>query len=146
MKHAWGTRALTADDRNVERLTRKRWGVFLALAAMVVHALIPNGWMPASGEARAQGAQIVICTAMGAKTVMVVDGDGQKSDHSQKSEQQAPCAFAAVAALAPPVSVTFAIILRESDAAATAVAVRQFDAARTTPWQSRAPPAATRLI
>ncbi|HEY0300274.1 MAG TPA: hypothetical protein VGC36_03010 [Rhizomicrobium sp.] len=63
--------------------------VSLALCAMVLRALLPDGWMPAAGAA-----PFVICAADGTHR------DGKTPD--QAPREHAPCAFAAAAPLSPP--------------------------------------------
>jgi hypothetical protein len=70
---------------------RRSIAVTLALCAMVLRALLPDGWMPA-----ASGATLVICSIDGVHT-----GGGLPSDPAQE-HSHAPCAFAAAAHLAPP--------------------------------------------
>ncbi len=69
--------------------------VSLALCAMVLRALLPDGWMPA-----AAGSPFVICSVDG------VHGGGKQP--SDPARERAPCAFAAAAHLAPPALVPFA--------------------------------------
>lgn len=64
----------------------------LALAAMVLRAFLPDGWMPASA-----GAPFRICSFDG------VHSGGQRPDGPAQERPHAPCAFAAVGHLAPPV-------------------------------------------
>jgi hypothetical protein len=66
--------------------------VSLALCAMLLRALLPDGWMPA---AQANGAPLVICTMDGTHHRQAPTQPGQERSH-------APCAFAAAAPLAPP--------------------------------------------
>ncbi|MEI9888576.1 MAG: hypothetical protein WDN08_19160 [Rhizomicrobium sp.] len=65
--------------------------VSLALCAMVLRALLPDGWMP---SADASLGPIVICAADGTHK------DGKTPD--QAPREHAPCAFAAAAPLSPP--------------------------------------------
>ncbi|MEI9991247.1 MAG: hypothetical protein WDM86_14525 [Rhizomicrobium sp.] len=71
--------------------------ISLALCAMVLRALLPDGWMPA-----AAGAPFVICSVDG-----VHDGGKQPGDPARE-HSHAPCAFAAAAPLAPPQVAGFA--------------------------------------
>jgi len=70
----------------------------LALFAAVVRALVPPGFMLAAHEGRVD---IVICTVDGAKTV---SGQTRESDGRGPAlaGMSAPCAFAGLAAAAPP--------------------------------------------
>jgi len=70
-----------------------------ALAAMILHALLPAGWMPA------RGGQLVICTGQGAAVAAdrfsaLDPGDASKSP--PQSKQDHPCAFAGHSAGAVP--------------------------------------------
>jgi hypothetical protein len=63
----------------------------LALAAMLLRALLPDGWMPSD---QAGGAFFTICSVEHGRH----EGKAPQSD----SHTHAPCAFAAAATLAPP--------------------------------------------
>jgi hypothetical protein len=65
--------------------------VSLALCAMVLRALLPEGWMPAASAA----APLVICSIDGTHHSKAPGAPAQP-------QSQAPCAFAAAAPLAPP--------------------------------------------
>src|ERR1700760_2250340 len=67
--------------------------VSLALCAMLLRALLPDGWMPA---AAGTGAFFEICSVDGTHT------GGSKAPTKQDQQQHAPCAFAAVGHLSPP--------------------------------------------
>ena len=67
--------------------------VSLALCAMLLRALLPDGWMPAATA----GTPFVICSVDGVRS-----GGKQPADPARESSH-APCAFAAAAHLAPPV-------------------------------------------
>jgi hypothetical protein len=71
--------------------------VALALAAMLLRALLPDGWMP-SGHAG--GAFFTICSVA---TVHHESGKQPEQEH-----RHAPCAFAAASPLAPPAFASFA--------------------------------------
>jgi hypothetical protein len=103
----------------------------LLLAALLLQALVPLGWMP--GAAQLGQAAWIICTADGGIT-------HGTPGHDQDRQQQ-PCAFAAAHALAAPDAHAFAVPLFQAAAAepaATPYAVRL--AARFTPGSPRAPP------
>jgi hypothetical protein len=75
----------------------------LLLAAFMLRALIPTGWMPqASGSG--DGVTLVICTVAGLKQITLgPDGHSQPADDSsQANSGNDVCPFAAVAKLAPP--------------------------------------------
>jgi hypothetical protein len=65
--------------------------VALALVAMLLRALLPDGWMP-SGQA----ASFTICS------VNVLHHESGKPSQPEQEHRHAPCAFAAAAPLAPP--------------------------------------------
>jgi hypothetical protein len=67
---------------------------------MILRALVPAGWMPATGG----GTTLTICTGSGLAQIHL-DGQGKpvKGDASHKSQDI--CPFAAVAHLAPPMPV-----------------------------------------
>lgn len=125
----------------IERLTHNatawRYAAIVALVALLVRALVPVGWMPAG--ASTQGAEIVICTLSGMKHIAV---DDQTSGDPQKhSESQAPCAFAAMASLAPPVSQQVFVAPRDVWARKLTPFAAHFASSDVTPWYSRGPPA-----
>jgi hypothetical protein len=78
----------------------RQLAVSLALAAMLLRALLPDGWMP-NTRADAAASPFVICSLGGAH-----HSDRQPAD---RDRQHGPCAFAAAGHLAPPVDVAFAI-------------------------------------
>ncbi|MBS0470770.1 MAG: hypothetical protein JSR60_06840 [Proteobacteria bacterium] len=73
------------------RLSRQL-AVSLALAAMMLRALLPDGWMPAT---QAAGSPLVICSLDGIHT-------GGKTQPGQDERGHGPCAFAAMGHLSPP--------------------------------------------
>ena len=79
--------------------------LLLAILALSVRIVVPQGYMVAQ---RGQGfsSPIVLCTADGARTVFVDNQGGATSgpaqDHSGDVHHDAPCIFAASAALASP--------------------------------------------
>ncbi|KAB7741228.1 hypothetical protein F2P47_05640 [Parvibaculum sedimenti] len=82
--------------------TARLAGFYVALAAMLFRAFLPDGWMPAppSHNTGAAWAPFVICTANG----LAERGDAHgSSQHDDDHEQRyAPCAYAAAAHLASP--------------------------------------------
>ncbi|HXC53833.1 MAG TPA: hypothetical protein VNU97_00925 [Rhizomicrobium sp.] len=72
--------------------------ISLALSAMVLRALLPDGWMPASA---AGAAPFVICGIDGAH-------DGKAPAQPGRDIRHAPCAFSAAAPLAPAGGATLA--------------------------------------
>lgn len=69
--------------------------VMLALAAMVLRALTPVGWMPG-----AAGAPITLCSADG--PIHLVVGEDGKPHKPQKDDGHQVCPFAAASHFAPP--------------------------------------------
>jgi hypothetical protein len=69
----------------------------LALVAMLLRALLPDGWMPAPPGSHAT---LVICTATGFKHI-ALPGEPSKKQHENGNES-GPCAFAAASPFAPP--------------------------------------------
>jgi hypothetical protein len=69
-------------------------GVRLALAAMLLRALVPDGWMPVANAAN--GVTIAICTANG-PTKLVVGGKDRpaKQDPAQDPRHVDMCPFSA---------------------------------------------------
>jgi hypothetical protein len=65
----------------------------LALAAMLLRAFVPNGWMPSDHA--------------GGFTICSVERHDGKKPQSQE-HTHAPCAFAAASTLAPPTFASFA--------------------------------------
>jgi len=117
--------------RGMSRTANRSIALSLALCAMVLRALLPDGWMPA-----ANAAQFVICSVDGAHHGGKAPGDAQQRTH-------APCAFGAAAPLSPPA--TGEVPFRASGA--VTVPARSVDAALPVgssahrPNAARAPPA-----
>jgi hypothetical protein len=114
----------------------------LALAAMLLRALIPVGWMPSSQIA--QGTPIVICTQYGQAHVLV-DSEGRRppapSDHENSGRTHPPCAFASIATLALPVIALAALpVLVEVETGPHLAGRSAPQVPPPAPWQSRAPP------
>jgi Protein of unknown function (DUF2946) len=119
----------------------RRTAVVLALAAMMVRAVLPAGWMPSS-QGLASGAPIVICTQTGEKHI-VLDAHGKPVPAEQQDENPShpPCAFAAAAALSlPTVSAEIAPILAVAAATVVAKPAAPTHVAISRAWRSRAPP------
>jgi len=76
----------------MSRTTFRSIATSLALCAMVLRALLPEGWMPAANAADT-GAPFVICS---------VDGTHHGGKAPGEQRTHAPCAFAAAAPLSPP--------------------------------------------
>jgi hypothetical protein len=104
----------------------------LALAAMLLRTLLPDGWMPSD---QAGGAFFTICTV-------------ERSHHDRKAPQSdehshAPCAFAAAATLAPPevVRLVFGASTPRWRVASAFTVEQPASAAPRRPNSARAPPA-----
>ncbi|HVU21953.1 MAG TPA: hypothetical protein VHE09_14570 [Rhizomicrobium sp.] len=110
----------------------------IALAAMVLRALLPAGWMPAPITS-ANASPFVICTMDGPLHRTV---DKQKPS-SDQDRAHAPCVFASAAHLSPPLAGTVA--LAPSNSAAPIFFAPSRDAVvpgtHFRPNTARAPPA-----
>jgi hypothetical protein len=106
--------------------------VALALIAILLRALLPDGWMP-GGEA----APFTICS------VNVLHHESGKPSQPEQEHRHAPCAFAAAAPLAPPAIASLALgISATSDALTPARAEGPAKSASPhRPNAARAPPA-----
>lgn len=90
-----------------------RLALYALLAAMMLRALVPAGWMPAS-DPLSGGAYIVICTSSGMKTIQV-DGNGVPVEHNDESAATPDhCAFGNTVAFglaaAPPAAAAIASV------------------------------------
>jgi hypothetical protein len=105
----------------------------LLLAALLVRALLPAGWMP--GQASLGEAAFIICTAQGDIQHGAPAQDGQ-NNHQQ------PCAFAAIPALdkTPGLIALAAPLPRTDFRAPVSPLYRTAHAARAAPQSPRAPP------
>ena len=104
----------------------------LLLAALLLRAMVPLGWMP--GTAQLGQASWIICTADG----QIQHGTPGKDDARQ---HQQPCAFAAAQAVAAPVGhVLAAPLLQVAAVENTATFAAPSVAAHFTPQSPRAPP------
>ena len=107
----------------------------LLLAALLLRALVPLGWMP--GSAQLGQAAWIICTAAGD----IQHGTPGKDDSSQ---QHQPCAFAAAHVMAAPVAHALAAPLLQTAALeSAAVPAGVSTTASFTPQAPRAPPIST---
>ena len=80
-----------------------RTGVFrLLVAAFLLRALIPIGYMPDFSALSKGVLKVVVCSAYGTKTVML-DADGKPLHDSGSQKHEAPCAFSGIASIALPV-------------------------------------------
>jgi len=101
----------------------RQLAVSLALCAMLLRALPPDGWMPST---TASGAPFEICSVDGVHTGGKAPAPAQERNHG------APCAFAAAGHLTPP---TLA-----ANAPAVPVAFLHVARAETAKLAPRAPP------
>ncbi len=109
-------------------------GLHIALAATVLHALVPPGWMPGQGP----GAPLIICTAEGGITLKAPAQRGHPADHSDRDHQLCPFAAAvhvavAANAIALPAPSAFGRTLLSAPSIARGEPP-------FTPYSSRAPP------
>jgi hypothetical protein len=99
----------------------------LALSAMLLRALVPNGWMPSDH--------------VGGLTICSIERhDGKKPQSQEKTH--APCAFAAASTLAPPTfaNLAFGASTHGHSVAADFANRRVAAAAPYRPNSARAPP------
>ncbi|MFM5908375.1 MAG: hypothetical protein ACKOPO_12455 [Novosphingobium sp.] len=116
---------------------------FLAVAALIVRAMVPSGWMPV---ADADGIRIAICSGSGPME-MVIDRNGGLHEGSPPADRAAPrdpCPFGLASAMAADVPAPMAlpappIALPEEHARAVSFAARPF--ARAVKPPARGPPA-----
>lgn len=77
------------------------WVTHLLLLAYIARALIPAGYMPDFAAASDGIFKVVICSAMGAKSIALDEGDAPLPGPSDGHDDQ-PCAFAGLVAVAMP--------------------------------------------
>jgi hypothetical protein len=111
-----------------------------ALAAMVLRALLPAGWMPATTGAH--GTTFVICTMNGPKRVTLPDAPVKKQPQQPDDRGSGPCPFGVAGlAFAPPVPVALPVPSASVRFAAQTVRVESVRAqARPNAHGPRAPP------
>ncbi len=78
--------------------------VHIALAAMLLRALMPAGWMPNADAAA--GTPITICTMNGAVQIDLVADPLKKNHHQDNSRHHETCPFAAAPHMAQPAAIT----------------------------------------
>ena len=113
----------------------RNFAVQLALAAMLLRALAPAGWMPATTP----GISLVVCTAQGLQTIHL--GSQEPANHAPMRAHDV-CPFAAAANLAPP-QLADSIVSPTLIASVIAIHDRRADpasAAQFQPHSPRAPP------
>ncbi len=115
--------------------------VRVLLAAVLLRALIPIGFMPDLSGLSSGELKIVICKAGGSE-VLIVNDDGSPANHDASGHGDGPCAFAGIAAATPAdlpgiVTPTFDVRSRQS-LPLLAVVLPQVRAGP--PLGSRAPP------
>jgi hypothetical protein len=115
--------------------------IHLALAAMVLRALLPAGWMPGASA----GTPLVVCTMNGPEQIML-GADGKPLKHQPSKDDvrhHDMCPFAAAASLATPSAPAtpalpgYAVLIPQRLANGYLAASAQ----RHTPQSPRAPPA-----
>jgi len=116
---------------------------YMALAAMILRALLPVGWMPAAGG------QIVICTGHGPvlqEAARLGDLDDGGSQHRPAHKHDHPCAFSGHGVgAAPPIQSSGLALLIWTSSALVLPGARFLAPGRglaAPPPPSHAPPAA----
>ena len=113
----------------------------IALAALILRAMLPSGWMP---DARAT---LTICSLEAGITTPYLgkvhhDGPAGQSDHIPGKTNHQECPFAQAGhVVTPPLAVALALPAIHAFAAATDTAQAAVMAARFSPNVPRAPPA-----
>lgn len=122
--------------------TGKRVALHLALAAMLLRALLPSGWMPSANPT----IPLVMCTMNGPVRVLVtlVEEPHKQSPSPDHGRQHEVCPFAAAVSFAPPRS---GVTLAPPNVAARLVATLRLATAAApnrpyAPQSPRAPPLA----
>ncbi|MEN6542545.1 DUF2946 family protein [Parvibaculum sp.] len=122
--------------------TARLAGFYVALAAMLFRAFLPDGWMPAPRvqNAGAAWAPFVICTSNGLAERH--DGHGPAQHDGDHEQRYAPCAYAAAAHLAVPEAVVVVALYSASYLPARPSAVSDLPLQRElfSRERSRAPP------
>lgn len=114
--------------------TARTAAAYLALVAMIVHALIPAGWMPGQSA----GTPLVICTAQGDITLHSPAKPQQPLDHSDRDHQL--CPFAAAVHLAVAAGAIVLPAPTERILTSLPTQKRAPVATASSPYSSRAPP------
>lgn len=86
----------------------RQWVASLLTVLFVARALIPTGYMPDFSAAAKGVFKVVICSAGGAKSV-VLDADGKPVPHPKGDQHEQPCAFTGMAAVSLPVIEALAV-------------------------------------
>lgn len=85
----------------MDRDTLSRLATWLVLAAVLLRALIPAGFMPNFAALVQGGSLIVICSA-GVEKTIAVDAEGNALPHQGDRSSAAPCLFAALTPVLMP--------------------------------------------
>lgn len=85
----------------------QRWMTHLLLIAFFVRALVPAGYMSEFSSISDAGLKIVICTGVGAKTI-VLDENGKLVPTPDNGHHDQPCAFSGLTAVALPALLSLA--------------------------------------
>ena len=94
-----------------QRSTNRQFFVsalWLAIAAMVLRAFVPAGWMP-NTNGLSNGAPIVICSGSGAQTILM-DQDGKPVQPTNPTDHGI-CVFAASGPLSLPLTILVLALL-----------------------------------
>jgi hypothetical protein len=116
-------------------------GIQLVLAAMMLRALLPDGWMPVASAA--DGFAIAICTASGPARFVIGDsGQPEKQAPARDSRHLDVCPFSAApqAATAAPGVVAVEVVTTASFVPLPAQTRTREHAHRYAPQSPRAPP------
>jgi hypothetical protein len=126
-------RAKTATEGKMRCPFQRSAAISLALCAMVLRALLPDGWMPSAGA----GSLFVICSADGTHR------EGKTPAGPAQERTHAPCAFAAAAPLSPPAALAAVIgVTGQGERLVLSFATPDFvPAPHFRPNAARAPPA-----
>lgn len=92
---------MSAQGRKIDGRTWRANIVRVVLAAFLLRALIPAGFMPDFGAASRGVFQVVICSANGLEH-LTLDVNGKPVHEQKSSHQHQPCAFSGLAAVALP--------------------------------------------
>jgi hypothetical protein len=91
--------------------TARKAATTLALAAMLLRAFLPAGWMPATSA----GTTLVICTMDGPRRIALPDQPAKNQHQDQSERENGPCPFAAAVDFAPPAAVALPVPLADAE-------------------------------
>jgi hypothetical protein len=125
--------------RRLRKRTTREWVYLLLLPALAFRLLVPAGFMPTAGDGLAVTMQMCHGDAKSSVVIRLTGAD--EAPAGQHARHDAPCVFAASAAVAPP-AVAVVQLPTAAGPDSIAVARAQAPAARTLhhPQSPRAPP------